>query len=92
MLRLTPSVGYDEFGFAVGDAFSFVQKSWLVEVRGDALWEASDWLTVRPGVDLIALGFPYQVILDLPYSPEAVANTDPLAEREDFQSTFTGTA
>ncbi len=92
MLRLTPSVGYDEFGFAVGDAFSFVQKSWLVEVRGDALWEASDWLTVRPGVDLIALGFPYQVILDLPYSPEAVANTDPLAEREDFQSKFTGTA
>lgn len=87
-LRFTPSVGYDDIGFAVGEDFKFKQWIWLSEIRADLLWDAKDWVTLRPGLDM--LGGPYNVSLEIPYSPEAIANTDPLAEREDFASEFDG--
>jgi TonB family protein len=88
--RVTPSIGYDEIGFGVGDSFTFTQKSWLFELRSDLLWDADDWLTLRPGVDM--LGGPYRVKVVLPFSPDYIAETDPLAEREGYSSRFDGTA
>ena len=88
--RFTPSIGYDTIGFAVGEEFKFSQWFWLGEFRGDLLWQANKWLTVRPGFDI--LGGPYEVTIELPFTPESTVNTDPLAEREDFMTTFDGTA
>ncbi len=87
-VRVTPSVGLDQIGFSLGDSFRFSQKTWLTEVRADALWAVSEHLTLRPGVDVLA--GPYDVIIEFPFSPEALASTDPLAEREDFSTTFKG--
>jgi len=87
-LRITPSVGYDEIGFSLGEAFSFSQKAVFFQARADALWALSEHVTLRPGVDVWA--GPYEVTIELPFAPEALASTDPLAEREDFSTTFKG--
>jgi TonB family protein len=87
-VRLTPSVGYDEIGFTLGDTFRFSQTAWLLELRADALWSPTEHFTLRPGVDV--LGGPYKVEIEFPFSPEALATTDPLAEREDYSTTFEG--
>lgn len=89
MVRVTPSAGLDTVGFGLGNSWSFSQRFWLYELRSDALWELSDSLTIRPGVDF--LGGPYEVNIDIPTSPEDLANTDPLAEREDSEFRFRGT-
>ncbi|MGB0641170.1 MAG: TonB-dependent receptor plug domain-containing protein, partial [Myxococcota bacterium] len=86
--RFTPSLGLDFIAFGLGNSFKFEQKSWLTEIRGDLLWNPVPALTLRPGVDII--GGPYEVEIELPYSPESLANTDPLAEREDFATLFEG--
>jgi TonB family protein len=87
--RFTPSVGYDSIGFSLGSEFLFKQWSWITEVRTDALWEPAPWITVRPGIDVLA--GPYEVRLDFPSTTDSLANPDPLAETEDSSFTFEGT-
>jgi TonB family protein len=87
-VRLTPSVGRDDISFGLGDAFKFTNTAWIYELRADALWGVNDHLTLRPGMDFI--GGPYEVNIETPYSPDAIASTDPLAEREAFSTTFKG--
>ncbi len=86
--RFTPSFGIDYIAFGLGNDWKFENKAWLTEIRGDLLWNPIPALTLRPGVDLI--GGPYEVTIELPYSPESFANTDPLAEREDYATSFEG--
>ena len=87
--RLSPSIGYDTVGFALGSDIVFDQTSWITAFRGDLLWEPQPWLTLRPGLDF--LGGPYEVSITLPFDPGALANFDPIEEREDYTTVFDGT-
>ena len=89
LVRVTPSAGLDTLGFGLGNSWKFSQRFWLYELRADALWELNDRITLRPGVDF--LGGPYVAQFKIPSSPESFAETDPLAEREEFTTEFTGT-
>jgi TonB family protein len=87
-VRTTPSFGYDEFGFSLGNEWLFTQKSWLVEIRSDLLWKPNAAITVRPGLDLLA--GPYDVRLQLPADPITLNDNNSLDEREDFEVVFKG--
>ena len=87
-LRVSPALGYDTIGFSLGDAYLFDTWSWVFELRADALWKAADWLTVRPGIDII--GGPYEIGIETPMSPEMLQSLDPIQEREPFRRVFNG--
>jgi len=88
-VRVTPALGYDSVGFSLGDSYIFDTWSWVFELRSDALWEAADWVTVRPGIDII--GGPYEIGIETPMSPEMLQSLDPIQEREPFRRVFDGT-
>lgn len=89
-LRIVPSVGLDVAEFDLGSSLHLEQRTLLLELRAEAPFEASEALTLTPGMDF--LGGYYWFTVDLPFDPSIFGNYDPLAEREPYSLTGDGTA
>jgi len=81
-LRLLPSIGLDTVSFNIGGGTRLEQSQVLLEGRAELPWTPSKRLTLTPGIDFI--GGRYWFETQLPFNPSALADFDPLAEREPW--------
>lgn len=88
--RVVPSIGVDGANFRLGDAFRINQWQLLVEVRSELVWEPSAAWKATAGVDFI--GGWYWFDAQLAFSPDVLADYDPLDEREPWSTGGDGTA
>jgi len=88
-LQLSPSIGWDYSEFGLGQAFRMEQDLYLWELRATAPWTVNEHLEVVPGVDFIGGGYAFQ--MELPIDPDSFGDYDPLAEREDWGISDSGT-
>ncbi|MCB9777402.1 MAG: TonB family protein [Alphaproteobacteria bacterium] len=90
-LDFVPSFGLDLIQFNLGSEFDVLQRQWLVELRTELDWEASEAVDVLAGLDFI--GGTYDFAVEFPFDPtETFTNYDPLAEREPFTQAGDGWA
>ncbi len=88
-LRLVPSIGFDGINFQVGNAFRVDQWQVLLEARAELIWTPTDTLTTTAGLDFIGGTWGFQA--GLPIDPGMLDDYDPLAEREPWTTSGTGT-
>lgn len=81
-LRMIPSFGRDFASLVLGNDWRLDQGQWMIEVRGEGVWEPSEHLKVVSGVDFIGGWADFDV--EIPFDPAQFAEIDPLAEREPF--------
>jgi len=77
-LTLSPSLGYDNTYFGVGDAFFVDTANWLLQLRAGAEWTLNPHLELRPGVDWVGAQYAF----DFRTAVRITDINDPLAERE----------
>lgn len=87
-LRLLPSIGLDTISFNIGGGTRVDQSQVLLESRVELPWTPSRKLTLTPGIDFI--GGNYWFETQLPFNPSALADFDPLAEREPWTTNGKG--
>lgn len=88
-MRVSPSFGWDSSYFGVGQGLTLEQNQWLWEIRAEAPWKPNDHVEVVPGVDFIGGWWTFDT--QLPFNPDSFAEYDPLAERESWKISDTGT-
>lgn len=86
--RLIPSLGVDQTLFGLGDALTFDGRATNFQVRSELQWEASDALTVTPGIDMLT--GPWSFKFQAPLRIDDLDN--PIGEREPVGISGGGTA
>lgn len=81
-LSAAPSFGSDYAALDVGDTFHLVQARYTGELRGEAKYTLDEHFSATAGIDFIAGWADF--VIELPFNPESLASTDPLAEREPY--------
>lgn len=89
-VRVVPSMGIDGASFTLGDSTRLDQTIYLAELRSELSWQPSPVLGANLGLDV--LGGYYDFSVELPFNPSLIADYDPIAEREDYAISGTGTA
>ncbi|MBN2799029.1 MAG: TonB family protein [Deltaproteobacteria bacterium] len=77
-LELVPSLGMDATDFSMGGDFGLSSTTWIAQLRAELPWEASEHLTVVPGVDAISGLWRFDFRSALSYADA----DDPFADRE----------
>ncbi len=88
-LQVSPAIGWDYSEFGVGQTFRMEQDLYLWELRATMPWTVNEHVEVVPGVDYIGGGYTFRI--ELPIEPDSFGEYDPLAEREDWGISDSGT-
>ena len=83
-----PAVGWDKTEFGLGQAFRSDIDQLLLEVRAETPITLNEHVQIVPGVDYISGWYRFQ--FELPVNPDTFDTFDPLAEREDWGVSDTG--
>jgi TonB family protein len=79
---VVPSFGVDVSSFDLGGDIRAEETQYLLELRSELEWSPTDALTLRPGIDAIGGTFAFEVLF--PFSPDSMADYDPIGEREPW--------
>jgi len=85
---LQPAIGWDKINFGFGQAFKLDQLFCHVGLRAEAPYVPSESLAITPGLNFETTY--YNIAFELPFTPDSFTQTDPLQERESYQTSVAG--